>query len=150
MKKVRRYVLIIVGVFLLIGVLFGIGIYRNGQRMINNRYGYIVVYDGGIYYYANGKIFYYKDKKIKVVENAKTPYFKLSKEGMKPQIVYLDEMSTSICHPPIDLPSDDSYTRIAWDDENVYARYPGGSSYIIVYKIVNNRKKLKKIDIIHC
>ena len=59
-------------------------------------------------------------------------------------------MSTSIFHPPIDLPSDDSYTRIAWDDENVYARYPGGSSYIVVYKIVNNRKELKKIDIIHC
>ena len=115
----------------------------------HNRYASMEVIDGVLYYYANGYINQYKQGKSKEYKKAKSNYFRMEKIDDELKIHYDMDGVTTYKQTPYDKFIKTSAV-VVYDQEHVYARYPGGKSHIVVYKIIYDEEgkcvKLQKED----
>jgi len=118
-----------------------------GCKDVNaNRYGSMALHNDELYYYANDFVYKYASETSVKVEEAESPYFDIFEQDGTVQISYRDSGDVSVETPYTERL--DGAGQILYNDEFVYARYPGGDGQIVVYQIVKAEDETEKLEFV--
>lgn len=101
-----------------------------------NRYGSMALLNDELYYYANDYVYKYASGACVEVEKADSPYFDVTETDGVVEISYRDSGEGYEETPYADLL--DGAGQIVYNEEFVYARYPGGEGSITVYRVMES------------